>query len=139
MLKLGRTHFKKEFAHPPFWNVSALLISYVDALIELSSRSARTNRDANRLRMNFPSETLAQAWEKAFEADTIESAIESYQVIAELLATEIDRIQALAGPSIAGTSILDCLRCQQSECAQNVLRLRDALRTNDLVIWSVSD
>jgi hypothetical protein len=133
-MKLGRhqSFSVPEPAHPSFWNMSRLLTFYLEALLFNRGRLAKANTKTPKAR--FPSESLKRAWERAADACTAEDALESYQMIGELLDIEIDRVRVMDWPSSTKLTLLTCLHQQQVECANYALRLRQVIVRNERVV-----
>jgi hypothetical protein len=109
---LGRQPFRIDNNEPPrFWNISGLLSFYLNYLSGPPIASKKPP-------------TLARAWETAGDACTIHDALQKHRIVAQLLATEIDRVQAANEPT--AFLLLRSLRQQQVECANNISMLMEA-------------
>jgi hypothetical protein len=107
-------------------------MSYVEALVAIR-RSSSDGYVGIASKATFPNESLKRAWDMTFDATTAEDALAGHEVIAGLLTAEVERMRVRAWPPATKLSVLHCLRQQQVECANNVLRLREVIRRNEQV------
>jgi hypothetical protein len=126
---LGRPPFRTDDHQPPrFWNISGLLSFY---LRSLSDPAIPSRRAVSRPPI-LAHKSLARAWETAGDACTIDDALQKHRIVAQLLATEIDRVQAANEPT--AFLLLRSLRQQQVACANNILMLMEAAAKDEKVI-----
>jgi hypothetical protein len=127
---LGKLGFRtNDTKRPRFWNISGFLSFYLRSLRDRPIASQRPVRRPPILAHN----SLARAWETAGDSCTIDDALQKHRIVARLLATEIDRVHAANGPT--AFLLLQSLRHQQVECANNILMLMEAAAKDEKVTF----
>lgn len=121
--------FTANSEHPPFWNVSGVLHYYINVLTRRQSK--QQGKAAPIDKVIVARKSLERAWDNAAGSSTPEEALKNYRIVAELLASEVGRIQSVKGPG--RPLLLYPLRQQQVECANNILRLCDVIRRNEKI------